>query len=44
MNNLSHCIHEKMNGCDWQLRVMAIDGEAKSRIVGTNAAKKQVSA
>ena len=38
--HLSDCIREKMNGCDWQLRVMAIDGEANTTIVGINAAKK----
>ena len=31
--HLSDCIREKMNGCD-------IDGEAKTTIVGINAAKK----
>ena len=30
-----------MNGCDWRLRVvMAIDAEAKMRIIHINAAKK----
>jgi hypothetical protein len=40
MNNVSDCIREKMNGCEWQLRVMAIDGEVKRRIVDVNGAKK----
>ena len=40
-NNVSDCIHEKMNGCDWRLRVvMAIDAEVKMRIIHINAAKK----
>ena len=40
MTNLSDCIRDKMNGCDWQLRVMAIEGEVKTRIIQINAAKK----
>ena len=40
MNNVSECIRDKMKGCDWQLRVMAIDADVKAKIAEVNMTKK----
>ena len=40
MTTISVCIREKMQGCEWQARVLAIDADVKAKIVEIQLAKK----
>jgi len=40
MNKVSDSIRKKMEGCAWQLRMMSIDAEVKSKIVDIKTARK----
>jgi hypothetical protein len=40
MNKVSDSIRKRMEGCAWQLKVMTINAEVKSKIVNVKSARK----